>query len=75
MIGRLIKDQKGSILPITAAIMFVALAIVAVMLDFGRYTVAKEKLQTAGDAASLAGAKSGYRYVRLWIDPGSSPDC
>lgn len=70
----LIKDERGSILPITAGIIFVAIALVCVVVDFGRYSIAKEKLQTAGDAAALAGAKTGYRYVQLEIDPGSYYD-
>lgn len=69
-----IKDERGSILPITVGIMFIAIALLAVIVDFGRYSIAKEKLQTAGDAAALAGAKTGYRYVKLEIDPGNYLD-
>lgn len=71
----LLNDERGSILPITAAVIFIFLALIAVVTDFGRANVAKEKLQVASDAASLAGAKSVDRYVRLEIDPGSSLEC
>ena len=71
----LLKDERGSILPITVGIIFIALALLAVVVDFGRYSMTKEKLQTAGDAAALAGAKTGYRYVKLEIDPGSQREC
>ncbi|WP_031516872.1 Tad domain-containing protein [Desulfofalx alkaliphila] len=67
----LLNDERGSILPITAAVIFIFLALIAVVTDFGRANIAKEKLQVASDAASLAGAKSVDRYVRLEIDPGS----
>ncbi len=71
----ILKDQKGGILPITAGVIFIFLALVAIVVDFGRYTAAKEKLQTAGDTAALAAAKSVDRYVKLEIDPGSSREC
>ena len=72
---KLLKDQRGGILPITAGVIFIFLALVAIVVDFGRYTAAKEKLQTAGDTAALAAAKSVDRYVKLEIDPGSSKEC
>lgn len=75
VIKNILEDQKGGILPITAGIIFIFLALVAVVVDFGRYTAAKEKLQTAGDTAALAAAKSVDRYVKLEIDPGSSREC
>lgn len=72
---KIISDQRGGILPITAGVIFIFLALVAIVVDFGRYTAAKEKLQTAGDTAALAAAKSVDRYVKLEIDPGSSKEC
>ena len=74
-INRLLKDQSGSILPITAAFVLVAVLLMSVVVDFGRYTVAKEKLQIATDSASLAAAKGADRMVRLQIDPGSQREC
>ncbi len=66
-----LKDERGSILPIMAAVLAVVLAISAAAIDFARRGIAAEKLQTAGDAASVAAAMSATRYVRLKIDPGS----
>jgi hypothetical protein len=66
-----LKDERGSILPIMAAVLAIVLAISAVAIDFARRGIAAEKLQTAGDAASVAAAMSATRYVRLEIDPGS----
>lgn len=70
----LFNDDRGSILPITVGVIFIFLAFIAIVVDFGRYTVAKEKLQIASDAASLAGAKSSERIVRLKIDQGERRD-
>ncbi len=71
-IKELIKDDRGNILLLTIGVIFIFLAFLAVVVDFGRYVVVKEKLQIASDAASLAGAKSADRWVRLKIDPGAS---
>lgn len=70
-----IRDENGGILPITAGFILVAVLLLVVVVDFGRYTVSKEKLQTAGDAASLAGAKSVDRMVMLEIERGDFIDC
>ena len=67
-----IRNEDGGILPLTAGFVFVAILLLVAVVDFGRYSVAKEKLQTAGDAASLAGAKSVDRMVRLEISRGSN---
>lgn len=53
-----------------AVTLFIVAAAVAV--DFSRYVLAGEKLQTATDAAATAAAMSSKRYVRIEIDPGSS---
>ena len=70
-----IKDENGGIMPLTAGFIIIAVLLLAVIVDFGRYTVSNEKLQTAGDSASLAGAKSVDRMVRLEIEIGESIDC
>ncbi|SFH34016.1 Putative Flp pilus-assembly TadE/G-like [Desulfotomaculum arcticum] len=64
------RDQRGSILPIMAVVIIILFAVSAIAIDFARRNIAAEKLQTAGDAASLAGAMSATRYVKLEIDPG-----
>lgn len=71
----LLRDEQGSILPIVAFAVVVIIALAAVAVDFARYSLASEKLKTAGEAAAVAGGLSATRYVRLEIDPGSSPDC
>jgi len=71
----LINDENGSVLPITAGVIVILIAVAAVALDYARFTAASEKLKTAGDAAAVAGAVSATRYVTLLIDPGSSRDC
>lgn len=75
MIKKILKDERGSILPIMAAVIVVLIGIAAVAVDFTRHAVASEKLKTAGESAAVAGAMSATRYVRLSIDPGSSRSC
>jgi len=53
-----------------AAVIIVVVIVTAMAVDFARRGIAAEKLQTAGDAAALAGAISSTRYVELEIDPG-----
>ncbi|WP_031516965.1 pilus assembly protein TadG-related protein [Desulfofalx alkaliphila] len=72
--NNLFKDEDGSILLLTLGVMFILLAIIATVFDFGRYNAAMEKLQNATDAASLAAAKSAERWVKLEIDPGEKRD-
>jgi len=62
-------------LVLTAGFLFIGVLILAIVVDFGRFTVVKEKLQTASDAASLAAAKSVDRMVRIEIDRGSARSC
>jgi len=72
---KLVGDERGSMLVLTAGFIFIGVLILAIVVDFGRFTVVKEKLQTAGDAASLAAAKSVDRMVRIEIDRGSYRSC
>lgn len=65
-----IKSQEGSILPMFAVVVTILIMVMAVAIDFSRYTLASEKLQTAADSAANAAAMSAKRYVRLRIDPG-----
>jgi hypothetical protein len=69
-----VSDEKGSILPVFAVVVTVVFMAASVAVDFARYLLAGEKLQTAGDAAATAAAMSAERYVRLSIDPGQSLD-
>jgi len=69
------SDQRGSILPMFAVVVAVIFMVAAVAVDFGRYVLATEKLQTAADSASTAAALTAKRYVLLEIDPGQSRGC
>ncbi|MCL6478977.1 MAG: hypothetical protein K6T65_11265 [Peptococcaceae bacterium] len=72
---KILSDQKGSILPMFAVVITVVFMVAAVAIDFARYIVASEKLQTATDSAATAAALTAKRYVRLEIDPGKYRDC
>jgi len=73
--NNLIKDERGSLLPIMAAIIVFLIAMAALAPDVIRFMAGAEKLKTASDSAAVAGALSATRYVRLHIDPGSSREC
>lgn len=71
----LIRDQRGSILPMFAVALTVFFMAAAVAVDYARYIVVAEKLQTAADMAATAAASAGAkRYVKLLIDPGEYTD-
>lgn len=70
-----ISDQQGSILPMFAVVVTVFFMVAAVAVDFARYVLVSEKLQTATDSAATAAAATAKRYVRLEIDPGRYRDC
>ena len=65
-----ISYESGQLLPLTAGFIIIAVLLLAIVVDFGRYTVEKEKLQTASDAASLAAAKNVERWVELEVVVG-----
>lgn len=67
LLWRLIKSDRGSILPMFAVVVVVLLIVMAVAIDFSRYAVASEKLKTATESAATAGALTGERYVRVRI--------
>ncbi|MHB8918692.1 MAG: TadE/TadG family type IV pilus assembly protein [Desulfocucumaceae bacterium] len=69
------RDQRGSILPMFAVVITVIFMVAAVAVDFSRYVLASEKLQTAADSAATAAAMTAKRYVRMEIDPGRYRDC
>lgn len=70
----LLKSQEGSILPMFAVVIVILISIMAVAIDFSRYVLASEKLQTAADSAAVAAARSAKRYVKMEIDPGEYTD-
>ncbi|MCL6478851.1 MAG: hypothetical protein K6T65_10585, partial [Peptococcaceae bacterium] len=64
------SDERGGILVMFAFVLVLVFFVAAVAVDYARYVAATEKLQTAVDSASLAAAKTAYRYVKLEIDRG-----
>lgn len=65
-----IKDERGGIMLMFAAFITVVFLCAAIALDFARYVLAAEKLQTAVDSASLAAAGTAHRYVNAHISFG-----
>jgi len=64
------KDESGSILLMFAVVITVVFIVAAIALDFARYVLAAEKLQTAVDSAADAASKTAYRYVDIRITYG-----
>ena len=54
-----------------AGVLVLSMMVAAVAVDFARYVLAGEKLQTATDAAATAAAMSAKRYVLLEIYRGN----
>ncbi len=59
----MVSNQRGNILIIFASVMIVILLLLAGMVDFGRYLIVREKLQTAADAAALASSTSEVKRM------------
>ena len=57
-----------------AVVIVVLCMVMALAIDFSRYVLVSEKLQTAADSAALAAARSAKRYVKMKIDPGRYED-
>ena len=55
--GRLYSDQRGQVLPWVAFMIVSMLGMGALALDFGRAYISYHQLQSATDAAALAGAE------------------
>ena len=55
--GRLYSDQRGQVLPWTAFMIVTMLGMGALAIDFGRAYISYHQLQSATDAAALAGAE------------------
>lgn len=63
-----LSDEKGTITVITCIIALVIILIMVLMFEVGRIMVAKERLQTAADAASFASARmEGLRMVEVEV--------
>lgn len=62
----ILKSQSGNILVIMTVLVLLLALVFAGLVEFGRIMLVREQLQTAADAASLAGAGSGvHRYVKI----------
>ncbi|MGI4755595.1 MAG: pilus assembly protein TadG-related protein [Janthinobacterium lividum] len=57
-VSRLFREDSGQVLPFTAVIMVVVLAMAGLVFDLGRSLVAHRKLQDSTDAAALAGGSA-----------------
>jgi hypothetical protein len=60
LMKRLKMDESGQAVVLVALMMTVLLGMGALVVDYGYMTVQKSQLQTAADAAALAGARSIY---------------
>jgi len=57
------KEQKGSIVALTAVLMVALIAILGLAIDFGTVFTARTFLQHAADAGALAGADTYAQYT------------
>jgi len=75
LFNRFIRDQRGSVLVLAAAMMVSILGCTALVVDLGALALDKSRLQNACDAAALAAARSlpsrswaeyrAYQYLAL----------
>ncbi len=72
---KILTEEKGSIIPMFASGIIVILLIAGVAIDYSRYVAASEKLLTATESASMAGALTAKRYVKLEVDKGRYRTC
>lgn len=66
----MLRDEKGYALLFTVLTVSVLILFAGLTTDFARLWVAREDLQTAVDAAALAGAGEAQRYVKITVQPG-----
>ncbi len=66
MLHKLHRRENGTVLPLTAVYLLVAVAVLAVAIDLGHIFLVKSELQRVADAAALTGA------LRL-MTPSSGP--
>lgn len=75
---QMLTNERGNILIIFASVMIVIFVLFAGMVDFGRYLIIREKMQTAADAAALASSTSEVkRMVNITVttDRGNAHHC
>ena len=62
--NRLLTDDRGTILVMTAFLVIVLALLFAGIVEFGRFLILKEKTQTASDAAAVASSSSA---IEKWV--------
>ena len=67
MLARLHRRENGTVLPITAVYLLIAVAVLAVAIDLGRIFLVKSELQRVADAAALTGAMLLLTFSRVDI--------
>ena len=67
---KLLKNERGNILLMTAVLLVVLLLFAGVAADLARAWVAREELQGAVDSAALAGSMSAVRNVEITVQYG-----
>jgi hypothetical protein len=75
MAAKLLHDQRGVVLLMTCLVLVAILLLAGIGTDLARAWVAREDLQTAADAAALAGSRSGERYVKITVRYGHCNYC
>lgn len=73
-----LKNEDGTVLVIAVFLVMLFSILFAGMAQLGVYLIARDQLQTATDAAALAGAGSGtHRHVKINVvtDRGESEHC
>lgn len=68
MFNRLRREERGAVMVMAAATLTILLLFAGLALDFGRAHLLRAQLQTAVDAASLAGALQVIPMVDLTIE-------
>ena len=69
-IRHFVKDTQGSMVVIMAFLLFIAVALLAIIMDVGHLHAVKNELANAADAASLAGARALFPLDNY---PGLAP--
>ncbi len=67
-------NEKGSVTLFVVTIIMLGLIMMALILDFGLVFVGKKQLQTAADAASLAGALTSELKVEIEVIEPEDPE-
>ena len=77
-ITRTIADERGTVLILTVFLVILFMVLTVGVVEYGKYRIYNEKMQTAADAASVAAATSEvHRWVKIEVfsDRGSRTVC